>query len=74
MNWGQYVEAVQSARNGNDAMEATEFGIVGAPGVAAGAFLTSPYSETGEPDIQLTSFPKVILLVIFRKLIFPILK
>ncbi len=65
MNWGQYVEAVQNARNGNDEMAATEFGVVGAPGVAAGAFLTSPYSETGEPDIQLTSFPKVNMHIIY---------
>jgi choline dehydrogenase-like flavoprotein len=59
MNWGQYINSVLKARLGSSFMPSTEFGVVGSPGVAAGAFLLSPYSKNGEPDLQLTVFPKV---------------
>lgn len=59
MNWGQYINSVLKARLGASFMPSTEFGVVGSPGVSAGAFLVSPYSTNGEPDVQLTVFPKV---------------
>ena len=33
--------------------------ILGTVGLSAGAFLVSPYSLDGVPDIQLTAYPKV---------------
>jgi hypothetical protein len=36
-----------------------ELQILGTVGLSAGAFLVSPYSLDGVPDIQLTAYPKV---------------
>ncbi len=38
----------------------TKFGILGTPGFSAGAFLSSPWSDDGNPDVQLTVFPKAV--------------
>jgi hypothetical protein len=35
------------------------FGVLGSPGFSAGAFLVSPFSPDGVPDIQLTVYPQV---------------
>lgn len=62
MNWGRYVESVMSSRSPTGHPTA-EYGIVGTPGISAGAFLTSPHCRSGQPDIQLTIFPKVKFLI-----------
>ena len=45
-----------------------DYGLLGTPGFSVGAFLQSPYSNTGGeyagvPDIQLTVFPNVSIYV-----------
>ena len=63
MNWGRYVESVVSSRSPSGHPTA-EYGIVGTPGISAGAFLMSPHCSSGQPDIQLTVFPKVGMLIL----------
>lgn len=57
-HWGTYVNLVERASRGED-IPPYEFGVLSSPGISAGAFLVSPYSENGIPDIQLTVFPTV---------------
>ncbi len=56
--WNQYVQAVTNSKKG-EWVPSLEFGVLGSPGISAGAFLVSPYSTNGVPDIQLTVFPTV---------------
>ena len=43
----------------NIQVTSTDYGLMGSSGISAGAFLVSPYSTDGAPDIQLTVFPTV---------------
>ena len=43
----------------NIKVTSTDYGLMGSSGISAGAFLVSPYSTDGAPDIQLTVFPTV---------------
>lgn len=61
--WGQYLDAVEKAKMGIK-MKVEDFGSLGSSGLAAGAFLTSPFSD-GRPDIQLTVFPSNIVSLIY---------
>lgn len=61
MNFGEYILSVIVARQMHSSKPSTDFGIIGTPGISAGAFLTSPYSSNKQPDIQLTIFPKVLI-------------
>jgi len=54
------LDSVEKAKAGHR-IENDEFGVLGSPGLAAGAFIVSPYSKDGRPDIQLTVFPTNIV-------------
>jgi choline dehydrogenase len=57
--YGQYVDAVERGLAGEH-VSADDLGVFGSSGLAGGAFLVSPYSTDGIPDIQLTVFPSNI--------------
>ena len=59
--WMDYIDAL-SACDGNSSTSdrRVSYGALGSAGFAAGAFLASPYSYYGEPDIQLTLYPSVM--------------
>lgn len=57
-HWEQYISAVERARAGED-VKGSEFGVLASVGLSAGAFLVSPFSKDGVPDIQLTFFPTI---------------
>jgi hypothetical protein len=57
-HWRDYTLATQEALTNFD-IPYSSYGVMGTPGFASGAFLMSPYSTTGEADIQLTVFPSV---------------
>lgn len=56
--WGTYVDTVEKSKRG-EVVSPLNYGVLGSAGLAAGAFLKSPYAVNGIPDIQLTVFPTV---------------
>ena len=54
-----YIDAVAAARGGAP-VPAARFGVWSSTGVSAGAFLVSPFSDDGTPDVQLTVYPALI--------------
>jgi len=46
-----------------------KLGVFGTAGFSAGAFLTSPWSQNGDPDIQLTTFPHILEPHVNQKMI-----
>lgn len=57
-HWQDYIDTVMKSRSGI-AVDLADYGILGSTGLAAGAFLLSPWAEENVPDIQLTVFPSV---------------
>lgn len=51
--WRQYVLSTVAAMGGGD-VPFDSYGFWGSPGFSSGAFLKSPFSSSGDPDIQLT--------------------
>ena len=58
----QYYKSVESFNKNNPKMrnKQRQLGVLASPGFSAGAFLSSPWSDDGDPDIQLTVFPRTI--------------
>ncbi len=50
--------SLQDSSN-DESVKSKNFGVMGTASFSAGAFLASPWSKNGIPDIQLTVFPKV---------------
>lgn len=64
--WRQYHLATQSGRaggSGGGEVPLAAFGVLGTPGFSSGAFLRSPLCRTADPDIQVTFFPSVSILI-----------
>jgi len=54
--WGSYIDAINKSLSGISVSK-EDIGILGSPGISAGAFLISPFAQNNIPDIQLTVFP-----------------
>ena len=54
--WIVYIDALATAV-ASAGGEKISYGALGSPGFSAGAFLASPFSYSGEPDVQLTLYP-----------------
>jgi len=68
-NFETYLDAVedlewitsQTYSNRSEILDASgNLGVFGTAGFSSGAFLASPWSDDGTPDIQLTTFPRIL--------------
>ena len=57
--YGTHPFSSSTSSTSSTAGDKSGYGLFGSVGLSAGAFLVSPYSETGTPDIQLTVFPQI---------------